>query len=589
VNKILAMFKSLSRLTIRRKMLAFCIILLSLPSIIVGIFSYVVAKNSTDELIKKNLENSVKLMSQTIVSAAEMVENGQLSLENAQENMKILMLGVKREDGTRPINPFIDLGENGYFYVIDKQGTLLAHPNLEGENLWDRRTSDGFYYIQDVIHQGQQGGGFTYYYWALPDSDKEALKITYALEIPEWDWILVAGSYYQDYAAGQIQILISTLAAVAACIAVGIIGVFVFSNHIANPIVKVTKDTELVAEGDLTTGDVKVRNRDEIGKLASHFNRMKSHLKSLVEQVASSSNEVQGAVSALRASIGETTLAARNIAETTQQIATDIEVQSSNTKQGVKAVEEMAMGIQRIADTSSTAYEVSVRSEEEAKRGYDLIAQTIEKMHAVEQAMGKIVEVMQVLNRRSQEISKIVTVMKDIAAQTSLLSLNASIEAARAGEEGRGFAVVASEVKKLAELSKSSSDQISSLIQTVQADIAAASDTTAGGISEFRQSLSIIGQMGSAFERIVASAQAVVGHIEETSAASEEMSASSQQILASLQELGAIAENTASRSETISAVTEEQIATMEQLYQAADALNEMAIKLQTMINRFKVS
>jgi methyl-accepting chemotaxis protein len=209
------MGKFKGNMTIRLKMLLFCTVLLILPSLIVGFFGYDAAKDATDELIKKNLENSVKLMNQSIAASIEMVKNGQMSVEQAQENAKIVMLGAKQPDGTRPINKLIDLGPNGYFYVLDEQGVLLAHPNLEGENLWDKKTSDGFYYIQDVIQQGKNGGGFTFYKWPLPNSTKEAFKMTYALEVPEWKWIVVAGSYYQDYHSGQSQILKSTLLTLA--------------------------------------------------------------------------------------------------------------------------------------------------------------------------------------------------------------------------------------------------------------------------------------------------------------------------------------------------------------------------------------
>ena len=575
-------------MTIRLKMLLFCTVLLILPSMIVGFFGYDAAKDATDELIKKNLENSVKLMNQSIAASIEMVKNGQMSVEQAQENAKIVMLGAKQPDGTRPINKLIDLGPNGYYYVLDEQGVLLAHPNLEGENLWDKKTSDGFYYIQDVIQQGKNGGGFTFYKWPLPNSTKEALKITYALEVPEWKWIVVAGSYYQDYSSGQSQILQSTLLTIAVCIVLGAAAIVFFANHIAKPIRAIAEDTRKVLNGDLTAVDVKIRNKDEIGDLANDFNKMKQQLKLLVGQVMSSSNDLSDASKTLQASIGETVQAAKNIAESTQQIASGTELQAQSTEQSSRAMEEMALGIQGIAETSSKAFEASVRSEEEARKGNTLISQSIEKMRSVRQVMEEIVGVMNALNKRSNEISSIVTVMSDIASQTSLLSLNASIEAAKARTEGRGFAVVAQEVKKLAEMSKESSEQINELVQKVQSDIASASNSTIRSITEFQQGLNMIEQTGAAFERIVGSAREVVGQIQEASATAQELSAGSEQIHASLQELEKIAGRSAENSESISAATEEQIAVMEQIFHSANALNEMAVKLKTMIDRFKV-
>ncbi len=574
--------------TIRKKMLLFCMSLLLIPNLIIGTNSYTEAKDETDELIRKNLENSVTLMVQNMKDYNAMVESGQLTLQQAQEKAKIFILGEKQTNGTRLINHDIDLGENGYYYVINEKGILLAHPSLEGENLWGKKTSDGFYYIQDVIKQGQNGGGFTFYNWPLPNSNKEALKITYAEKIPDWNWILVAGSYYQDYNEGQTRMLFSTITTLLICIVLGTIGVFLFSNHVASPITKIANETKKLAEGDLTLSDLVIGNSDEIGKLAKDFNVMKLSLRTMVEQVMQSSGNVLLSSQTLKDSIQGTTQAARQIAESVEQISSGIEAQAMSTDESSKAMEEMAHGILRIADTSSMAYEASTRSDHEAKQGYQLIGLSIEKMQLVQHAVGDIAKVIDRLKIGSKEISAIVTAIYDIASQTSLLSLNASIEAARAGEHGKGFAVVAGEVKKLAEMSRTSSEQIERLVQTIQSDIESASKSTVVGVGEVQQGVSVIEQTGRAFEKIVETTKDVVGQIQEASAAAEEMSASAQQISASLQELQQIANLSARNTETISSSTEEQIASMEEIVHSSSLLQQLAVDLKTMVQHFRI-
>ncbi|MHA6484870.1 methyl-accepting chemotaxis protein [Paenibacillus sp. strain BS8-2] len=574
--------------TIRKKLLLFCMCLLLIPNLILSIDSYSVAKEESDTLIRKNLENSVELMIQNMAIYNEMVVDGQLTLEEAQEDIKDAMLGSKAADGTRPINKAIDLGANGYYYVISATGDLIAHPRLEGQNIWDSKTSDGYYYIQDVIKQGLTGGGFTYYDWPLPNSDKEALKITYAMQLPEWEWIVVAGSYYRDYDEGQSRMLYSMLTTLVICIVAGAIGVWLFSNHISKPIKRIAVVARRVAAGDLSADELVVRNRDEIGELASDFNIMSSNINGLVRQVVHNAEHVSTASHALQSSIDETTQASKQIAESTQNITTGIEMQAVSTHQSSNAMENMARGIGQIAETSSMAHESSLRSKHDAEQGFAVIQGSIQKMETVQGSMQELSAVMETLNDRSAQIGSIVTTIAEIASQTGLLSLNASIEAARAGEHGRGFAVVALEVKKLAELSRVSSTQIQELIQQVQSDIAVAAVSTDTGLLEVREGMDAVSDSGRTFAHIVEASQQIVEQIQEVSAAAEEMSASTEQIYASLQELERVAGRSAASSETISAATEEQIATMEEIAHSSKSLNEMAVELRIAAHRFRI-
>jgi methyl-accepting chemotaxis protein len=574
--------------TIRKKLLICCLLFLLVPSLTVSSISYITAKNETDALIRENLENSVKLMVQNIITLNHLVENGQITLEDAQEQMKVMMLGEKQADGTRPINPNIDLGENGYYYVLSERGDLLAHPNREGDNLWENKTSDGFYYIQDVIKQGQNGGGFTFYKWPLPNSDQEALKITYALEVPEWKWIVVAGSYLQDYNTGQTRILNTTLLTLVACTVIGVVVAILFSNHIANPLLSIAQQVRKMAVGDLTADGLKVGNKDEIGVLAKDFSTMQDSLKSIVLNVVKGAEHVSAESQSLQASIQDLTQASKHIAESTQQIAAGMETQAHSTDQSTQAMEELAQGIQHVAESSATAHESAIRSMNEAKQGFELIGQSVQQMKSIQNAVTDIAQVTRSLNTRSEEINQIITVITDIASQTSLLALNAAIEAARAGEQGRGFAVVATEVKKLAEMTKNSSEQISQLIQKVQADIASTTKSTEVGLEAVEQGVSAIEQTGEAFEKIVKATEEAVKEIEETSAIAEEMSASAEQISASIQELDKIVNQTAKNSELISASTEEQMATLEEIAHSSKTLSAMAKELKEMVQKFTI-
>ncbi|MDZ5470562.1 cache domain-containing protein [Bacillus sp. 31A1R] len=162
------------KFNIRTKLITICLILLVIPGLIIGLIGYVISKNELNNLAETSLKNSVNLSLKTIELVNQKVESGSLTLEQAQEEVKKELLG-EMIDGKRPITKEIDLGPNGYLYAIDDKGNLLMHPVLEGDNLYEAKTKDGFYFLQDVIKKSAQGG-FTYYEWALPNNPDKTLQ-----------------------------------------------------------------------------------------------------------------------------------------------------------------------------------------------------------------------------------------------------------------------------------------------------------------------------------------------------------------------------------------------------------------------------
>ncbi|WP_409346305.1 methyl-accepting chemotaxis protein [Paenibacillus sp. MBLB4367] len=581
------MTKRKIKLSIRAKLIGISLILLLFPLVglaIVGNVSY----KETNKLIEKNLQNGVQLVLAEIASLDESVKKGTLTLEQAQESVKVMLLGPKQQDGKRPINKNIDLGPNGYFFVLDEKGTELAHPLIEGQNIWDKQTKDGTYFIRDMIQGAQQGGGFTYYFWPLPQDTKEAEKVTYAQLAPQWGWVICAGSYMMDYNQGQMHILKVIIGTLIACFVAGGIMFILFALHISRPLKQMARTAEQVAQGDLTAPALQVPNKDEIGWLAESFNQMNANLRQLTKQVSVSSDSVSDASTQLSLSIRETTQATNDISAAIQTIAASVDSQARSVLESSRTMEEMAAGIQRIAVTSATAFDASAHTAQEAEHGNEAIERSSAQMNAVRQTVAELATVIHLLNERSQQIGTIVQTITEISSQTNLLALNASIEAARAGEHGKGFAVVASEVKKLAERSNASANEVNELIAAVQDDIRVAVDAMNKGEREADTGVETIRETGVAFRRILLAARSVTSQVEEASAAAEQMSASSEQVAASLQEMERSASRSADMSQTISASTEEQLASMEEIAASADSLNRMSTELQKTIHKFKV-
>src|SRR5690625_441560 len=182
------MFKRINFASIRSKLITISILLLTIPILVLGYLSFNKAKSSLDDHGAKRLETSVEMTIAFIESLNEEVEKGNLTLEAAQEKVKIAVLGEKDENGERPINENIDLGENGYIFILDQEGNQIAHPQIEGRNVWEEEGTDGVKFAQEMIEVGNSGGGISYYEWPLPNDETQIeRKVTYTKTDPHWD------------------------------------------------------------------------------------------------------------------------------------------------------------------------------------------------------------------------------------------------------------------------------------------------------------------------------------------------------------------------------------------------------------------
>jgi methyl-accepting chemotaxis protein len=389
-------------------------------------------------------------------------------------------------------------------------------------------------------------------------------------------------SYVQTRSIINIVILVVS-------IFIGILIAMFISRAITKPIAEVSNKLRELSnsEGDLTVR-LEVKSNDEIGQLSSSFNSMIGTIQTLIAQVHGTTKHVTSATEELATGASESTKAANEIAMAIQDVAMGTETQLQGATESANAIEEMTVGIQRIAEASSVVAETSIGTTEEAENGNEVIKTAIQQMQTINSSVNESVSVIDSLGNRSKEISQIIDVIANIASQTNLLALNAAIEAARAAEHGKGFAVVADEVRKLAEQSASSSNQIAKLIEQIQIDTKVSIQSMDIVSNDVQTGMTLVNQAGDVFIRIVDAVQKVTEQIQEISATSEQMSASSQQVAASIQETSKIAEESSMNSQNVASSSEEQLALMEEISSSAQSLNDMALELQNLVGKFKI-
>lgn len=360
---------------------------------------------------------------------------------------------------------------------------------------------------------------------------------------------------------------------------------YLFTRKLKKRLHNLTSALQGAGQGDFTM-EVIDHTGDELSELTQNYNKMKGNLSTLINNVIEASDHVLASSEELMASSEETTSTTNQVVMSIQEVSHTIEVQDKNTEESIRAVEEITMGVQRIADSNSSAVEVVLETSHQAKEGNAYIQKIVGQMDFIYQANHDVKTVMDGLESKSNEIGKVIDVITNIAHQTNLLALNAAIESAKAGEHGKGFAVVADEVRKLAEQSRESANQVAEVIKQIQTDTLKTAEMINHEHEIVKNGLDLAESTGKLFDQLLIQIEQVSA--QEISALSEELSASAEEVNASLEEVGQLARTSSANAEEIVSASEEQLLAMEEVSTSATTLANKAEKLKGLISTFKL-
>jgi methyl-accepting chemotaxis protein len=288
-----------------------------------------------------------------------------------------------------------------------------------------------------------------------------------------------------------------------------------------------------IAQGDLTV-KVHPESGDEIGQLLAATGDMAEHLRTAIDEIRRAADNLESS--------------AARLAGASEQVATGSESQSEAAEAMAASVEEMTASIQQVADHSHQAGLISTAAGNTASEGAVVIEHAASEMANIADSVKQATLTVQDLGRQSEAISTIVNTIKDIADQTNLLALNAAIEAARAGEQGRGFAVVADEVRKLAERTAKSTQEISSMINGIQAGTREAVNRMETGVGQVEEGVNLAHRAGESIARIKAEASQVANSVEGIAIALREQSSASSHIAGNVSHIVSQAETNHAKS-----------------------------------------
>ncbi len=576
--------------SVRKKLMITSLLLLIIPLVLMGYITYQQSESSLNELGETNLRNSVVLTNEMINALNVEVEKGNISLEEAQEQVKASILGERATDGTRPINTDIDLGENGYAYITDEEGLLVAHPRLEGDSLWESTDSSGNLFMQEITDKAlNKGGGFVYYDWPLPNNENVVKeKVVYTEYNENWGWVISSGTYLMDFNKHADTLLYLVLIVTLVFIVIGIILVWFFSNNITKPLHLVTDRMRELANGKLNGNPIEVKTKDELATLATEMNNMQTNINEMINNIAQASDNLNLQSNGLYQSANEVKVGSEQVTTTMEELASGAEVQADHVNTLSQMMERFKQIVSKTNEEGTNVENVSVEVLEKAQAGNTLMKSSANQMTKIDRIVKEAVEKVRSLDSQSQEIGRLVSVIHDIAEQTNLLALNAAIEAARAGEQGKGFAVVADEVRKLAEQVSASVSDITGIVSRIQTESTDVSNSLKEGYSEVEQGTSQILNTQETFTDISHSLKGMVARMKNITTNLSDVSIQTEDMNESIQEIASTSQESAAGIEETSASAEETSGSMEEVSVQAKQLDELASQMKEIVERFRI-
>lgn len=475
-------FRSLTAMLI-----AIICIMVSVPTIglaCLGVYYLKASMEESAELYEESMIDGYEMEIKSQVQGALAVvqsfydrfQSGELTEDEAKERAAEAVRAMRYRDDA-----------SGYIWIDGEDYVLVMHPILseqEGNNRYDMTDQNGVKVTQNIVSAAQAGGGYNEFYFTKSDGKTVAPKLAYSEMFKPWGWAVATGNYIDEmnekidgrkvYIEEEFSkmLMIYGVAAVLMLIAALIIST-VGGLRITKGIKLVEGHLRQAAMGDLnfTVSKALLARADEIGEMARSLEDVRRSLAGMLgsmvdtgEALNQSSEKFSQKFDYILSSIQNVNQAVDDLAQGATNQANETETVNDKIVElgGVIEVEEK--GVHSLQKAVSAMADYSVNATESIRELEQITQTTIEAIDMVSEQTNKN-------NDSAADINKTIEIIKGLASQTNLLSLNASIEAARAGDAGRGFAVVAEEIRNLSEESANSAQEIEGIVRELVGNV----------------------------------------------------------------------------------------------------------------------
>lgn len=398
-------------------------------------------------------------------------------------------------------------------------------------------------------------------------------------------WYLV-GMIGSDEIADDLAAVtvIATLGLIVGLAVAVLVALFIASS-IAKELKKLTEATEYMAKGDLTHELVSNRT-DEFGQLENNFNTMRQSILKLITQVKANTEAILTIAKSVSEVSNDTKEIAGQVTEAINSVADGATEQAHSTAEANLEVEQLADSLSISKNKVDLIGDKSRNAEMLSQKGTAILAILTEKAEKAKANATESIETMSEMLNSIEKINYISDAIADITSQTNLLSLNASIEAARAGESGRGFAVVADEIRKLADQSNQSTEEIKKILLEITAN----SNQVESSLKESEviqdEQQASVEESSKLFGEIKGAVDNLLEAVEEMEALNKEMNVAKDKVVVRMDTIASVSETSAAASQEVTASAEQVNETMARVAEYAQELDSIVNKLDESIHQF---